>query len=277
MPIPLQSGIEWEEDPHGNANSHDGRTIRKDVRGPADDGDYAIVKRPQPAHVASENYALGMERVAYTLGADLGLPIPETWLEEVFGHPSRVQRRVVEARSWLQVYGNLPNWRSRIENASIYAFAALFDVWLCNTDRRDVNLLFEALPEGATPGRANGCRLWLIDYGACGLWPANKWDLGRNPVDLPEDCAGVSGRLHSDAENVIAALMPPEYRMALKNTQGDARVALLDRVRQIGDDQVDAAFDEIPEEYISTGRADATKALLKDRRDVLDRVLDEVW
>jgi hypothetical protein len=84
MALALESGADWEDDPVGNANSHDGRTIRRDMRDKSDSTLIAIVKRPQPQHATVENYSVGMERVTYTLGDQLELPVPETWLEPMF-------------------------------------------------------------------------------------------------------------------------------------------------------------------------------------------------
>ena len=200
----------------------------------------------------------------------------DTWLEQVDGHWSSVQLRIPDARSWIQI-GGAPSMQANIENEDIYPLAALFDVWMGNTDRRNVNLLFEPLPVGESPGRARGSRLWLIDHGQCGLWPANKFDLARESDDIPETPGEVAGGLVREAELLIARLMPPEYRMALKNSQGEDRAHLLDRIKGINDDAIDAALDEIPEEYISSGRAATTKAALKGRRDALDTVLSQYW
>ncbi len=271
--LPLRSGVQWVPDPEGNANSHDGRTIRRDMRARDDKQTIAIAKRPRPEFLAAEMYSIGMERVCFTLASMLGLPVPETWLETVDGHPSSVQRRIPHARSWLQLQALM---KSNIENADLMPLAALFDVWTANLDRRNVNLLFEPVPSGATPGKAHGSRMWLIDHGQCGLWPAVKFDLARRPEEFPK-VSEVSATLEPRAEAVIGALMPPEYRMALKNTQGDARQSLLDRIHHIKDDALQNAVTEVPEEYIAADRADATLAFLKARRDALDRVASQYW
>jgi hypothetical protein len=276
LPVSLHSGVEWVEDPQGNANSHDGRTIRRDMRSKRDQSRLALVKRPKPEYVDSEMYAIGMERVAYTLGSTLDLPIPETWLDNVEGHPSSVQRRIPDARSWRMMEGGVPQLRN-IRNTEVYPLGALFDVWMANTDRRDVNLLLEALPPGTPPGRARESQVWLIDHGCCGLWPANKFDLGRAPAAIIEDATEVHPELHERTESAIGAVMPPEYRMSLKHTQGDDRTQILDRIRGIDDDAIDRAVGEIPEEYISAPRAQATVAFLKARRDALSTVTHKHW
>lgn len=242
------------------------------MRAQDDSSILAIVKRPKSEHAHTENYSIGMERVAYVLGTQLGLPIPDTWLDEVDGHPSSVQRRIPHARSWRQLGAAM---RSNIKNADLWPLAALFDVWTGNTDRRDVNLLFEPIPSGATPGMARGSSMWLIDHGQCGLWPADKF--GRDPAAIADDPAVVSEHLIERGEQVIGALMPAEYRGSLKQTLGDARTVLLDRIRGIGDDAIESAVQEVPEEFFSPGRAAASVAYLKARRGVLDTVLDQYW
>jgi hypothetical protein len=99
-----------------------------------------------------------------------------------------------------------------------------------------MNFVFEPTPAGAMPGRATGSTFWLIDHGLCGLFPAGKFDPACAPHDVPDNPASVaSGTLRKEAEQFIATVMPPEYRMALKNAQGDDRTALLDRLRAVGD------------------------------------------
>jgi hypothetical protein len=147
---------------------------------------------------------------------------------------------------------------------------------MANTDRRNVNLLFEPIPAGAVPGTARGCKMWLIDQGQCGLWPANKLD-GRRADEIPEGAAAAAGELRPQAELVIGALMPPEYRMALKQTTGSALDQLLDGVRAVGDDLVEQAVSEVPRAYIKQSHAEATVAFLKGRRDGLDRVITTYW
>jgi hypothetical protein len=278
MAVPVNSGQQWEEDPAGAHVAHPGRTISRFMRAKANPTRVAIVKRPNPAvaHTA-EIYSIGFERVAYALADAVGLPVPATYLEVVDGHPSSVQTRVLNARSWLQI-GGAPSMKDNIENRNLWPLAALFDVWLGNTDRRDMNFVFEPIPAGATPGRARGSKFWLIDHGMCGLFPAGKFDQARAPHDLPEDPAIVaSGRLTADAEQFIAAQMPPEYRMALKNTQGDTRTALLDRLRAVGDHAIDQGVSAVPRTYFTTGQADATAALLKCRQGALATVLEDYW
>jgi hypothetical protein len=275
--IGLTSGIEWEEDPDPNANSHGGRTIRRDMRGKGKHSStLVIVKRPQPQYMPSEMYSIGMERVAFALADELGLPVPDTWLETVDGHPSSVQRRISAARSWRQLQMMM---RDNIVNRDLWALAALFDVWIGNVDRRDVNFLFEPIPAGATPPRAQGSRMWLIDHGMCGLWPAGKLDPMLGADDVPDAGAKIlSGALHQTGEARIFNQMPVEYRQALKRTAGNpSRVELLDRVRGVSDDAIEQTVGEIPEEYISAGRAEATVAFLKARRDALDTVAEQYW
>ncbi|RKQ90457.1 hypothetical protein C8N24_0260 [Solirubrobacter pauli] len=265
--------MQWEEDPRGNGNSHDGRTIRRHMRSETDPNVMAIVKRPKPEYMPAEMYSIGMERVGYHLGTLLDLPVPKTWLDTVDGHPSSVHDFVPNARSWIQI-GGAPLMRDNVTNQDTYAMAAMFDVWLANMDRRVVNFLFEPLPEGTRPGIAKGSRLWLIDHGYCGLWPAGKTVGDPAAPLIPTTLTGV---LPDPQENTIAALMPAEYRMALKNSQGPDRALLLDRIRSVGDDAVDAAINEVPDDYMTPAEREATAVFLKSRRDTLDTVLISNW
>lgn len=274
MAVPLTSGLEWEEDPVGNVHSHDGRTSTRDMRAKTDATKLAIVKRPKTEFPA-EIYSVGMERVAYVLAEHLELPVLDTYLEVVDGHASSVQLRVPECRSWIQV-GGAPGMRDNVENEDMYPLAALFDVWTANTDRRAVNLIFQALPEGTSPARASGSRLHLIDHGQCGLWPADKFP-GRGPDEIPERPEDAPEGLCDAAEVRIAQMMPAAYRMALKRTQGTNRIQLLDRIRSVEDDLIDATVNEVPEDYFTPGQAHATAAFLKGRRNTLDRVVDTYW
>lgn len=273
--VPLQSGLEWEEDPVGSAADHGGRTITWDIRATDDPLVRAVAKRPKPGR-PQEMYSVGMERVAYHLGAILGIRIPGTHLEIVGGHRASVQMRVRNARSWVSLDW-APSMRDNITDTELWPLAGMFDVWMGNTDRRSVNLLFEPLPPGATPGQARGCQTWFIDHGQCGLWPAWKIDAGRGPYDIPDDPQDVRGELSPEGEVAIGERMEPEYRMALKHCTGDARQQCLDRVRAIDDDAIDQAIEEVPEDYFSAGRARATAQLLKARRDALDTVLSQYW
>lgn len=236
-----------------------------------------VVKRPKPEFASVEIYSVGMERVAYVLAEKIGLPVPETWLDDVSGHASSVQRRVVPARSWRQLPA-APMMQANIENKDQWPLAVLFDVWMGNLDRRDVNFVFEPVPPGVPPGRARSSKMWLIDHGLCGLWPANKFDAdSREADDIPTSAADVSPTLDPRAEAAIRDRMPPEYRMALGNVQGEFRDRLLDQVRAIGDDAIDTAVNEIPASYFTSGQADATGVFLKARRDALDTVVGSYW
>lgn len=278
VPVPLKSERKWIADPAGNVHAHNGRTVTSEMK--TDGGGSlirAVVKRPRPEYPV-EIYSVGMERVAYVLADKLGLPVPETWLDDVAGHASSVQRRIIPALTWRQL-GAAPMMDSNIQNSEVWPLAALFDVWTGNPDRRDVNVVFEPVPSGANPGRAQGSRMWLIDHGQCGLWPANKFGVGaREPDDIPGEATEVAAELDPAAERAIYEQMPKPYRSTLYLTEGAQRAQLLDRIRSVGDDAaIDAAVSEIPAPYFTDEQAEATGAFLKVRRDALDRVLESYW
>jgi hypothetical protein len=234
-----------------------------------------VVKRPDPAH-PREIYSVGMERVAYALGEELGVPVPDTRLEVVDGHPSSVQKRIVNARSHLQL-PTAPAMHGKITNRELWPVCALFDVWLGNTDRRNVNLIFEPVPPEARPGVAKGSLSWLVDHGYCGLWPANKVDAARPYDDVPDDPATIGPDLTPQAEQIIVAVMPDDYKQALRDTQGADRNLLLDRVRGVGDDLIEEVVYEVPDVYFTPEEAATTIAFLKARRDALDKVINPYW
>lgn len=152
----------------------------------------AIAKRPKPG-LAQEIYSLGMERIGYALGELLELPVLETYFEVVDGFPSSLQRRLPHGVSWRQLQC-FPLMLENVVNGNTYAKAALFDVWLGNIDRTDINLLFDPDPPGVGRAGATGCRMYLIDHGCCGLWPATKFDPKCDPTDIPTDPAAVTQR-----------------------------------------------------------------------------------
>jgi hypothetical protein len=276
MPVSLESGVTWIEDPAGNVLAHSGRTICRHMIAKDDHSRRALVKRPAANVHPVEIYSIGMERVAYLLGSALGLPVPAVHLEDVDGHPSAVVERIPNSRSWMTLE-TAPAMASQIRNQDIWPLAALFDVWLANTDRRHVNVLFETYPPGCSAGAADGCVCWLIDHGQCGLWPADKLP-ERKPEEVPNDPDQIKGTaLRPEGEIAIAQRMQPEYRMALKHTQGPQRRLLLDQIHGVEDDAIERAVTEVPTRYITKGQADATIALLKGRRDTLDTVLNEHW
>jgi hypothetical protein len=276
MPVPLQSNVTWVEDPAGNVLAHPGRTVCRSMIAEGDPGLRVIAKR-RPANVDPvEIYSIGIERVAYVLADGLGLPTPAVHLEEVDGYASSVQTRILKSRSLRQL-GGAPAMAGEIRNRDIWPLAAMFDVWTANTDRREVNLLFETYPPGCEPASSKGCVCWLIDHGQCGLWPADKFP-GRRGEQVPDDPAQIQGTgLRREGEVAIAERMDPEYRMSLKHTQGHARTRLLDQIRGVEDDAIEQAVQEVPASYMTKGQADATIALLKARRDALDTVLNEYW
>jgi len=274
MTVALQSGHEWEDDPAGEAHAHGGRTIRRDMRSRTDPSKLVIVKRPKPLHPV-EIYCIGMERVAYCLADHLGLPVPAVHLDPVDGHHSSVQDRILNGRTWMQL-PCAPGMAANIVGQDQWPLAVLFDVWMANTDRRDMNLLFEPIPAGKAPGRATGCKMWLIDQGQCGLWPGDKLQNGH-ANEIPEGAGVVNGELREQAEIRIYELMPVEYRRTLKNLHGPARKSLLDRIRSVGDDVIEHAMCEVPEAYISNDQGEATVSFLKGRRDRLDKVVEARW
>jgi hypothetical protein len=221
-------------------------------------------------------YAIGMERVAYRLAAGLGLPVPATHLETVEGLLCSVQIRVL-GRSWQTVQG-VPLMRDNVANRNLWPLAAVFDVWMANTDRNPGNLLFEPDPPGAKPALATGSWSWLIDHGQCGLWPAWKLDSTRHPDDIPDAVAAITtGECISVAETAIRNNMALALRTSLLSASPSERRALLDRIDGIGDDAIREAVQEVPAGYFTKEQADTLEAFLKVRRSAADTVLRRYW
>lgn len=270
--MPLEESPRWIEDPQGNHVAAPGMMERRWMHRCDDPTVRAIVKRGADQ---LERYAIGMERVSYLLGSLLGLPIPETTLQRVDGHPSSVQLLVPDSRTHLSA-GGAPMLTSVIENESQFPLALMFDIWTGNTDRRDTNLLYEALPEGTPVARATRSRFWLIDHGACGLWPPAKF-AARGAATFPTRAQAESGQLHERGERHIALAMPSDLRMRMKQNLGESRAQLVEQVQAIGDSAIESAITGVHPEFIGADAAELTGAFLQARRDCLCRVLETYW
>jgi hypothetical protein len=177
------SGRTWQEDPDGNKLTAGGRTSRVWVRDVDEHSIRAMIKQP-PERMPQEIYAIGMERVAFTLGAALQLPIPKVWLEDWEGAPCAVIEHILNTRTW-QMAGGAPMLMSNVVNDDTWALSVLFDIWMANGDRVPRNILVEPLPEGTRAAVATESRTWLIDHGHCALWFPSKFKVGGRGADDP--------------------------------------------------------------------------------------------
>ena len=272
MAVDAWSDVEWEVDPEDNGVMADGMMESVEMRAVGDPERRVLAKFVQ---APGTTYSLGMERVGYTLGVHLGLPIPETQLAVIDGRPASVQRLIRFARTFRSLK-SAPMMGEDIVNADVFARAGVFDIWMANTDRRDANFLFEALPPGKMPAHATSCQCWLIDHGQCGLWPANKFE-GRDPADIPNSETDAGYVLWDRAEQRIAELMPVTYRKALRTGLASKRQLLLDGIHGVTNDVIEHAVSEVPESFFTRGQAQATVAFLQDRRDNLCKVIGQFW
>ncbi|WP_040601265.1 hypothetical protein [Patulibacter medicamentivorans] len=270
MVVPAISSATWTAAPPGNTIGLPGMTTSSVMQADSGPIPLALVKsKGGDATVLS----IGMERVAYVLGTQIGLPIPETQLAEIGGAPSSIQRWIAGCKTHRQL-PQVPAM-TKVRNEHILPLAALFDVWMGNTDRRDANLAYEPHPPGCRPAMAVECRLWLIDHNQCGLWPGDKF-AGCRPDSTPA-LEEIDGSLIDVAEGRIAALMPPEMRMALRQAQGENRLRLLDLIANVKDDEISDPVHEVPDAYFSSSERDATITFLQARRDILCTVLSKFW
>jgi hypothetical protein len=205
------SGYQWQDDPDGNVMAAPGRTRRVWVRDINAQSVKALIKRPPPGF-PQEIYSLGMERVAYCLGFELGLPIPTVWLEEWQGHRCAVVRRIPNTRT-LQMAAAAPMLMSNVENRDTWPLGVAFDLWMANNDRVPRNMLVEPLPEGARAAVATSCRTYLFDHGVTGLWFPSKFKANLTVGQVDQVHVG-SGNMLPVVETNARRIMPSDYREA---------------------------------------------------------------
>lgn len=166
---------------------------------------------------------------------------------------------------------------SKVLNGDSWGLAVAFDLVLANRDRKPDNLLVVPDPADVMPARATSCTAWLIDFGFSGLWPPNKFDeklVGKACNDLDGIGTGVMLEEH---ERHLRSVMPAPYREALEQLDRDQRTEVLDRLRELSDDRLGAAIDELPDEVMTQREKALTLELLKARRDSVEKLLEDYW
>jgi hypothetical protein len=211
---------------------------------------------------------MGMERIAYSLGEALGIPMPRVCLEEFQGHPGSLQWRIDNARSWMQAPG-CPMLMNEISNEDQLPLCFMFDLWIANIDRVDRNLLAQADPPSKLPKFATKCRMWLVDHGCTGLWFPAKFDAGLAGQPVEQVIVG-DGMMRDDVQRAVLGAMPQRFRQACRGLDVDRRDSVLDLIRSISDNDIEAAVTEVPSDYISEKAKELTIELLKARRDRVD-------
>jgi hypothetical protein len=267
--LPLVNGRAWEQ-----VGVETVRTNRSfavvDQNDPTTRGFFKYVNAANPAW--SSLYSLAMERVAHTLGQALAIPIPETYLETVDGHVGVITLKV-PGTVWEHVSDDTLR-RATFADAAMWPTYAAFDVFLGNTDRHSENIHVEWNPPlRRIPGDDEQCALWMLDYGAAGLWPVHKfdeaWDHSRlEQVPADADIADV----HALRNN-----MPVAFRRRLVHRGSEEREQVLANFQGITEDRIEAAVNEIPRQYMTAAAAELTKQFLSGRLTRLGTLLDTVF
>lgn len=271
--IPLSSGRRWEPIstvgvPGGTNNGfwvidHDDPTIRARFK-------YLNPTKPNQSSL----YSFGIERVASVLALDLGLPIPEVYLDEVEGKPGLISIRV-PGNPWDTLDDE--TFRNVIlADRNEWTTYMAFDVLVANHDRHGGNIFVEWNPPlRRRPVDGDQIALWLIDFGWSGLWPVYKFGGGLGHRDL--EAVSANADLRTDYMHGIRIASPPDYRRrcALKNS--DEREQALAIVRRITDDAIDKAVAEVPETYMTARAADLTRAFLRGRLARVDTLMEQVF
>jgi hypothetical protein len=260
---PLGSGRIWQADPAGNPNADIGLSAR--LRWVRDENDHGVRARftwASDRRNLTLMYAVAVERIAYVLADELGLPVPITHLDTFGGQPGAAQI-FVPGPTWNQAeHANL-GLRHNVVNRDVWPLAVLFDIWLANTDRHERNIMLSPEPPNVLPGVANASTSWLIDHERCGLWPPQKFGVTQvGQVAIPPD-----GKMPDAVESMIVQVMPASYIDAFATLDAAAREPHLDRIRRFPEDSISAAVEEVPRNYISRRGQELTMQLLIARRD----------
>lgn len=214
---------------------------------------------------------MGIERVAFALGFELGLPIPETYLERVNGHDGSLQLRIPDVRPWTMVDAT-PMLMHKVVNEDILPLGVVFDIWMANPDRVPRNLVQQPLPEGVRTAIASSSKTWLVDHGLCGLWFPSKF--GASTVG---SVTVGDGSMTADVEAGARRVMPQRYRKAFTDLTADKRRIYLDRVAAVTDDAIHTAVEAVPDRYIATNEAEKTIDLLVARRNRISELSAQHW
>lgn len=278
MAEPLTSGVEWmrvseEIVPIGTTN------LRWWVMANDGTGQRAVFKTPREAFSPSAMYALGMERVAYELGADLGLPIPPVHLETCEGHEGCVSLqaggRNVLRLDWAE--GRACRMNTNILNIDLWPLGVVFDVWIANFDREPAHILLDPVPPTSEPHATNTCTSWLIDHEKSGLWWPSKIneDAGIE-VEKLRDEEVEEGVMPAAAELHVKQRMPGRYLLSLTSPTEEERDPILENVRRVTDDAIQLAVDRVPEVYMSEREKALTRRFLAGRRARIDNLVRDV-
>jgi hypothetical protein len=236
----------------------------------------ARFKTPGAAYLPFALYAMGMERVAYALAADLDLPVPAVYLESFNGRVGCITLRA-GGRNALPFSWALGRsvMHMDILNDSVWPLAVAFDVWIANVDRRDDNILLDPAPPEMRPIQASKCMSWLVDHEKSGLWWPMKIDPGAG-LDV-ESLNDLDGDMTAEGNGFLTGFMPAQYRNSFANLNEVDRNPTIEIVREVGDDQIESAVSEVPTVYMSDNAKELTITFLVARRDRIDTLARDAF
>jgi len=138
----------------------------------------------------------------------------------------------------------------RLRNRDSLGSIAAFDLWLCNTDRKKLNLFVERFPDGTE-------KLFIIDHGHILLTSGNLAQL-RSPE-------------FRDGKRIFSAC--PELTGAIRNVNELA--SGLATIHSLTDQEIGEYIEDSPSEWIPDGGVlKDLKEYLLERRDGLQSILE---
>jgi hypothetical protein len=261
--------MRWERMP--NSGTHVGVNAGFAVWNADDHAERGYFKYPS-ANEFSSSYSIGMERVGYTIASALGFPVKPTYLEEVDGQAGALTLWIPGV-PWSLARDEV-RAGCRIADQSRWPTYVALDVLLGVIDRKGSNIHIEWNPPDVEKqhDEEKVCTTWLLDYGFSGLWPPGKFDERLTAADLEN--------LNPDADIADASIemfrkvLPVMFRQAWHDAD---RAQVLDELRGISEDHLEAAVREIPSEFITAKAADLTVRFFAGRLGRLDKLLDGVF
>lgn len=266
MTVPVCSGKNWQVLAGNEPVIDSGRSKAIWLQNGDDPNELGLFKCRDEDAPSTEVYSLGMERVAYALGDALGFPVaPGVHLEEFDGEPGVISCQIPSSVSWREFECRKLSHEGIINLKAVPEYIA-FDIWLANMDRSPRNILLQSVPPTVEVANANQLSFCLIDHGFCGLWPVSK--LGndpREPVSFVSVGDGTTVR-----ETLIREAMPPAYWRLFAAAEDKERVKVLNEIKNVSDDRIDAAINDVPDVYMTERERGLTAEFLKKRRDNVD-------
>ena len=218
----------------------------------AENGSEYLIKGPSltPGD-PSLRYAAANELVAALLARHLGLPVLDFCILEMRGE-------LFFGSSWMQTGTFYPaideSLYDKCENKDrVYELVA-FDVWVCNIDRHQENLLVRHARSTGASGEH--FLLLLNDHGHCVIPPPNT------PATL-------SGLVRSPADGYVRLDF---VRRAIE--EPTKLTAAIDRVEGLGPNIIEAVVRSVPEPLLPAAERQPVERFLLDRRAQLRTVFE---